>query len=274
MTGLSRYGKNIKKGYQLMIKFKVFTFTVLVFVLLSFVAIFLQGCSNINLADATLGTPVICQAVDSKTLAPLDKISIFTSDFKELHLNVLVSNAPEKTLVKVRFLGPDKSIIAESTQQIKGTEYVDFRMVRAKDVWKEGDYSAVLFLNGNEKATLKFQIQGEMISGTPQFTEATTCSAVDMKTGKPLDTTASFPTNFTTIFLSVKVNSAQPDTMITAAWFGPDDQQISQNSILFKGTGYVSFALDRTGDPWAAGTYEAVLFMGGKGDVVVPFIIK
>jgi hypothetical protein len=256
-----------------MIKFKTTLFTVLVAVL-SVAGILMQGCGSLNLTDATFGTPVICQSVDPKTLAPLDKNSIFTPDFKELHCNVQVSNAPEKTLVKARFLGPDKSIIAESTQQIKGTEYVDFRMVRGKEEWKEGTYSVILFLNGKERATVNYQIQAEIISGTLQLTEATTCNAVDIKTGKPLDMTTSFPADFTTIFVSVKVNNAQPDTVIMAGWFGPGDQQISQNSIKFKGTGYVSFALDRTGGPWTKGNYTVVLLMPGKGDVIIPFTIK
>jgi hypothetical protein len=236
--------------------------------------IFLYGCNDLNFAGATLSEATMCKSADPKTLAPQGKTNIFTPDFTELHCNAKISNAPEKTKVKAQFIDSKKSIIIDSTVEVKGTEYVDFRMVRSKDPWVEGDYSVVLYLNGKEMTTVKYKIQREIITGVPEFTEVTICKAIDTKTGKALDTTSTFPADFTTVYLSVRVNNATPNTEIKVRWFAPDDSVITENITKFTGTGYLSFGLDRTGNPWATGSYSVAIFMNGTGDIIVPFLIK
>jgi hypothetical protein len=250
------------------------TVTILsIILILCTITMFFTGC-DVNLAGATLSEAVMCTGVDPETLSPKGKTDVFPPDFEELNCNARLSNAPAGTLVKAQFMDSSNTLITESTVEVKGTEYVNFRMARGEKPWVAGDYSVILYLDGKKNTTVNYKIQGEVIEAVTEFSEVAICQNIDLDTLKPLDTTAVFPPDFITIYISARINNAASNTEIAIKWFNPDGILITENSVKVSGTQYVAFALDRADAVWPEGSYSAILLINNVGDYVIPFIIK
>ena len=83
------------------------------------------------------------------------------------------------------------------------------------------------------------------------FSEATTCLGIDQQTKRPVDKSDVFYSDTSTIYCSVKVSNAPPETKATAVWIYIQEEaedlqnyEFSKYSLMGSGTTYLSFAIN------------------------------
>ncbi|MFC1892795.1 FxLYD domain-containing protein [Chloroflexota bacterium] len=95
--------------------------------------------------------------------------NVFIDSFGEIYCRVKVSDAPDDTQLKVRWLfvkDKDANLyneqIYEESVIVGGTNYTDFALPPKSSEWLPGNYEVKLYLNGEEKATVPFDIVEEV----------------------------------------------------------------------------------------------------------------
>ncbi len=93
----------------------------------------------------------------------------FIDSWGEIYCRVKVSNAPGDTQVKARWLFVKDNYeklyneqIHEESVMFGGTNYIDFAPPPKSAEWLPGSYEVKLYLNGEEKATVPFEIVEEV----------------------------------------------------------------------------------------------------------------
>ena len=122
--------------------------------------------------------------------------------------------------------------------------------------------------------------EAEVSFTTASLSEATMTTAVDAN-GQPLDATSVFSPQSPTIWCSVKLSSAPPDTEVKAQWiYVSGEAQELTNSVLYEDVGmesgdyYLGFALTPPASGWPRGNYMVKFYIDGKEELSVPFSVQ
>jgi hypothetical protein len=124
----------------------------------------LAGCGGSSITSSATSTAVLSEATTCKSFnnqtGPGDKISVFSKNDLWITCAMKISDAPSGTLVTAKwFKGGSNSSFYEKTFDVKGTGYYSIRYEKQHATFDTGDYSIRLYLNGSEKAVVKFTIQ-------------------------------------------------------------------------------------------------------------------
>ena len=116
---------------------------------------------------------------------------------------------------------------------------------------------------------------------TASFSEATTCKGIDQQTKRPVEKTSVFYTDTLTIYCSVKVSNAPPETKATAVWIyiqgeaeDLQNYEFSKYSLMGSGTTYLSFSINIPNDGWPVGDYAVKLLLNEEEQLTVPFKVE
>jgi hypothetical protein len=120
---------------------------------------------------------------------------------------------------------------------------------------------------------------GEVSFTTAKLSEATMCLGTDAET-KPVNPTDEFGVTTTEIFCSVRLSNAPDDTEVLSEWVylkgeleGVTNYVIDSFAITTEGTRYLEFSMTSPDDGWPKGEYKVVLYIDGKEEVAVPFMV-
>ncbi len=107
------------------------------------------------------------------------------------------------------------------------------------------------------------------------------CKSVDETTMKPIEVADVFAPDTPEIFCSVKLSNAPDDTEVKAEWIYVSGEAedlsnylIDEVSLTADGTRHLSFSLIRPDEGWPRGDYKVVLYVDGKEQLSVPFIVE
>ena len=120
---------------------------------------------------------------------------------------------------------------------------------------------------------------GEVSFTTAKLSEATMCLGTDAET-KPVNPTDEFGVTAPEIFCSVKLSNAPEDTEVLSEWVylkgeleGVTNYVIDSFAVTTEGTRYMEFSMISPDDGWPTGEYKLVLYIDGKEEVAVPFMV-
>ena len=122
--------------------------------------------------------------------------------------------------------------------------------------------------------------EAEVSLTTASLSEATITTAVDDNM-QPLDATNVFAPDTPTIWCSVKLSFAPPDTEVKAQWLyiGGEATELT-NSVLYEDVGtesgsyYLGFSLSPPASGWPRGNYMVKFYIDGKEELSVPFTVQ
>ncbi len=123
---------------------------------------------------------------------------------------------------------------------------------------------------------------GEVSVTTAALSEATMCKSIDPATRQPLEKGDIFPPETETLYCSVKLSNAPRGTELKAQLIYLQVEAAESKSVLLleesittAGTSYVAFTLTREAQTpaWPMGEYIVKLFLNGKEEVTVPFLV-
>ena len=144
---------------------------VLSIVLLMALMVIISGCASRPAAPpgsvASIGEAVMCHSFDPSN-GPSQMSNTFSPNDAWIICAVKVNTAPSGTMLKSVWQYPDGST-REQTTEASGTGYYSFTVKpKAYSIGKYsnkandfpvGSYTVTLFLNGEEKSSLKFNVQ-------------------------------------------------------------------------------------------------------------------
>ena len=99
-----------------------------------------------------------------------------------------------------------------------------------------------------------------------KLSEPAMTDRVDEKTQAPIVVSDRFPPNTGTLYATIKVSDAPKKTEIKALFFmlGDSERQIAEDSMVTRGTGYVSFSLDGPPSGWPVNRYKVQFLLNGE----------
>jgi len=126
------------------------------------------GCKfSASYSSAQVSEGTMCTSVDAQTKKPLSQTSIFTTTTPEIFCSVKLSNAPKDTAVKAAWIcekaeGADLNnyVIDTWSKSTEGTGYIFSALSRPNNGWPAGKYKVVWSINGKERLTVPFTVQG------------------------------------------------------------------------------------------------------------------
>ncbi len=139
------------------------------FILLALVAIPSTGCITVHTTptskQVSLSEATMCRSVDAE-YRPLDKTDVFVHDVPKIYCSVKVSNAPPDTEVKAQWIYVQgereeliNKVLVETPGTVRGTKYLAFEITQGQG-FPVGDWVVKFFLDGKEKLTVPFKVQG------------------------------------------------------------------------------------------------------------------
>jgi hypothetical protein len=138
---------------------------VIVLVIVTFILLTgLTGCGSGSTASSATSTAVLSEATTCRSFnnqtGPGDKTAVFSKTDLWITCAMKISDAPAGTLLTAKwFKGGSSSSFYEKTFDVRGTGYYSIRYEKQHATYDTGDYSIKLYLNGSEKAVVKFTIQ-------------------------------------------------------------------------------------------------------------------
>ena len=156
---------------------KKYRLTVIASLLLVAIIMLLGSCTN----GAGTSTGTITEITMAKNLTPdgrpVDPTNTFTTDTKDLYLSFKISGYPVGTKIEADWIyvggDPDaelttgKNYVAEkqtATVQKRSSGYTGTVYSRPNipgyELWPKGDYKVVLYVDGVEKGSTTFKIEG------------------------------------------------------------------------------------------------------------------
>jgi flagellar basal body-associated protein FliL len=112
---------------------------------------------SFNFFKTSLTEIKIASQINNNTKQPERVTDTFSPDAKTIFLTAKINYGKKDTKVKVVWYWRDHKI-AEFTQLAPGTRYLAFEIQRTQTAWPAGDYSAKVFLDGNEVQTVHFSV--------------------------------------------------------------------------------------------------------------------
>ncbi len=226
----------------------------------------------------------ICTEV-SKDGEPVSVASTFTPDVNNIYCSVKLSAISNKSSVKAEWYitrsedGQFNDLMIGNETIAANTPYVVFGFVRSDKLLPRGDYQVKLYYNNKYIRSANFKVTGEASKPTAILTEATTCTTVDLLSGKPLDKVNIFPNDTSTIYCSFRVIGADFATNIKARWIyvqgeleGIANKTIYTASTKAEGREYIVFSIGRAeGKSFPAGDYEITLMIEDEEQTTLNF---
>lgn len=267
---------------------KLFILTATALVLMVMLLVSVAGCQfEAKVTSASLSEATMCKSVDPQTKRPIEKTDVFPVDSPEIFCSVKLSNAPANTQVKavwVYIQGENKDLknhtINEYSLTADGTRYISLSLTRPTKGWPVGDYVVKLSVDGKEKLTAPFKVGSTQAAssapaGGAYLSEATMCQSVDPKTAMPIGKADVFASNTPTIYCSVKLSNAPPNTEVKAQWIYTNTNKVLYEDVsLESGTYYLALKLQPPKAGWPVGNYVVRLYLNGQEKFTVPFRVQ
>lgn len=259
-------------------------------------AVLVTGCGQegVTSTSGILTEITMTAAVDEDGRA-LQPATVFSTNAGGFYCSFKVVNAPPGTEVKGEWtyisgeveeqLGNDY-VMDEMTISVEGTRYacVYYLLPPVPGYeWPQGDYKVVLYVNGEEDASIPFTVEANgassygdvngSIVGT--MSDVTIATAVDGK-DRPIQPKTVFPTDTETFYCSFKVSGFPSGTRIGVEWIyvgGEAVDEVGANTVFQTNTGtlggdegYTSVELPMPDYPdykWPKGDYKVILYVEG-----------
>lgn len=114
----------------------------------------------------SLSQATTCTSVNPQTGEPVEPTTTFAPDTPQIFGSALLSNAPARTEVSSEWIyvqgeaaGVVNYLIDTWATAAEGTGYISFSITQPGTGWPTGDYQLVLYLDGEEAATVSFKVQ-------------------------------------------------------------------------------------------------------------------
>jgi hypothetical protein len=144
---------------------RLFAPVIIVLALVAVLAVPLAGCTGgvgFPTASTTpsLSQATTCKSVNPQTGEPIEPTTTFAPDTPEIFGSAKLSNAPAGTEIKSEWIYvPEDLLVDTSSTSAEGTRYLSSSITRPGSSWPMGDYKLVLYLNGQEAASVSFKVQ-------------------------------------------------------------------------------------------------------------------
>ena len=148
-----------------------FVTVIIVLTLAAVLALPLAGCAGGVGFPAASTTPSLsqattCTSVNPQTGEPVEPTTSFAPDTPQIFGSAKLSNAPTGTEVSSEWIyvqgeatGVVNYLIDTWATSTEGTGYISFSITQPGTGWPTGDYKLVLYLDGEEAATVSFKVQ-------------------------------------------------------------------------------------------------------------------
>jgi len=255
--------------------------------------VLLAGCGKKGLVSTSgmLTEITLTTAVDEEG-RPLRPTTVFATYADAFYCSFKVIDAPPETEVRGRWIyvsgeaaeqiGGENYVMEEIPIAVEGTRYAYVYYLRPSFLpgyrWPKGEYKVVLYVNGEEDASLPFTVK-EGATGPSEGTisEITMSTAVD-KDDRPLNPTTVFAADAEKFYCSFKISGLPVGSKMRAEWIyvgGEAEDQFGQNyafdartgTIERKGEAYTSTFLERPATPdyrWPKGEYKVVIYVDNQ----------
>jgi len=148
--------------------FRPVTLTIAVIIFAVMLLLPTSSCKfNASYTSAQLSEGTMCTAVDAQTKRPLAQTSIFTPDSAEIFCSVKLANAPKDTAVKAAWIceraeaeNLNNYLMDAWSGTVEGTRYLSSSFSRPNKGWPVGSYKVAWSINGKERLTVPFTVQG------------------------------------------------------------------------------------------------------------------
>ena len=144
---------------------RLFALVMTILALALVLALPLAGCAGGVSFPATSSTPSLsqattCKSVNPQTGEPIEASSTFTPDTPEIFASAKLSNAPAGTEIKSEWIYVQGDLLIDTwSTSAEGTRYISLSITRPDNGWPTGDYKLVLYLDGEEAASVSFKVQ-------------------------------------------------------------------------------------------------------------------
>jgi len=251
-------------------------------------AVLLTGCGQEGVTSASgMLTEITMTAAVDKDSRPLYPTTTFATDANAFYCSFKVIDAPPGTEIKGEWtyvsgeveeeIGGKNFVMDEVTITVEGTQYayVYYLLPRVPDyTWPKGEYKVVLYVNGEEDASIPFTVgANEDSSSEGTIGDVTIAAAVD-SSNQPIQPASVFPPDTEIFYCSFKVSGFSPGTPIAVEWIyvsGEAVEEVGANHVFQANTGmlggeegYTSIALPMPSYPdytWPKGDYRVVLYV-------------
>jgi len=117
---------------------------------------------------------------------------------------------------------------------------------------------------------------GTLSSSKAKVSEPAMSDGIDPVTHAPLASNTHFGPDTGTLYATLKLSDAPPETEVKALFFlvNESEQQIAEDAMVTNGTGYVSFELNPPASGWPISDYKVVFFVNGKEMQQVAFAVS
>jgi hypothetical protein len=127
----------------------------------------LMSCSGeVSFTTAKLSEITMAKSIDEITYEPIEKTDTFSTDTSEIFLSAKFSNAPSETEITSEWVYVEgevedlKDYLIDTTSiEVSGTDYLFFSMPSPDQGWPIGQYEVILYIDGQESATVPFTVQ-------------------------------------------------------------------------------------------------------------------
>ena len=254
-----------------------------------------QGQGGITSKSGMLTEIIMTTAVDADGRAQ-QPTTVFTTTAGGFFCSFKVVDAPSDTEVKGEWV----YVSGEMEEQIGGKNYVmDWMTVLVEGThyscvyylrppvpgyeWPQGEYKVVLYVDGEEDASLPFTVTaqgadspGDVNGSTVgSISDVTIATAVDSK-DRPIHPETVFPTDTEKFYCSFKVSGFPYGTRIGVEWIyvgGEAAEEVGENTVFQQNSGtlggddgYTAIELPMPDYPdykWPKGDYKVVLYVEG-----------
>jgi hypothetical protein len=240
--------------------------------------------TGVSISDTTVSVEI-----DANKKA-IDPKNTFGKDVPEIHCSFKLSNAPANTVINtswIHVLDADKKPLNKPMYSLdvigEGTRYLDVYMVKPNQGWTLGSYKVVLYISGEEKASVQYEVKAGEAPYKPKYAIGATMAAAVDEGSKPLNQTNTFTPITAKIYCVVKTANLPENTEIRVRWtYIAGDQPSWVGKTFFEdmemvggGTHYVAFYHNKpdTGF-WPRGDYIVKVYLNGTEKSFVPFIVR
>jgi hypothetical protein len=269
-----------------------------VFVLGMSVILILSLCAcSFSFSSAKLENLATASEINDKTYKPVNPTSSFTAETPKIYLTGSLSNAPDGTEIKAKwmYLDDDPAVeIDSATYEAKDSDTdFQFNLSIPDDGWPIGKYEVKLYINDKIDKAVKFEVTGEAQttaaptttapstvateSSIAYFQELETGLGINEETYRTLTVTDTFETTSPEIYLAGALMNAKPGDRITVYWqYTQDDPAVDlYNSYLDiedVDTDFY-FYITMPDGGWDIGSYKVQLYINGAYDTTVDFYV-
>jgi hypothetical protein len=144
---------------------RIYMATIAILLVISVMLSFGAECSS-SFTTASISEATMALGVDSYA-KPINPTNQFYTDTPTIYCSAKYSNAPADTEINSIWvyqqgeLGLTNCEIGSYAMTVEGTGYLYFYMDRPNNGWPLGEYKLVLYLDGEQAASLPFTIQAK-----------------------------------------------------------------------------------------------------------------